>query len=118
MVNKARTSFLSRHVLQRGLTAGTLVAASVSLVTLLNRRNVIAGLTSIPEVCQAAYGVLPLVLTCQVLKGLAYPVSGALMGFLDWGANAFSMVAAQACAISLVLWWHQRLIHQSSPKTL
>ena len=52
-----------------------------------------------------AYAVMPLVLTCQVLKGLAYPVSGALMGALDWRASAGAMVLAQASTLLLVAVW-------------
>ena len=48
---------------------------------------------------------MPLVLTCQVLKGLAYPVSGALMGALDWRASAGAMVLAQASTLLLVAVW-------------
>ena len=48
---------------------------------------------------------MPLVLVCQVLKGLAYPVNGALMGALDWRASAGAMVAAQITSVALVGYW-------------
>jgi hypothetical protein len=40
-----------------------------------------------------------------VLKGLAYPVSGALMGALDWRASAGAMVLAQVSTLVLVGLW-------------
>ena len=66
----------SRQIVGRGLLLGGFLAGSLSLFTLLNRKAVVDGLTTIPEVRVAAYGVMPLVLACQALKGLAYPVSG------------------------------------------
>ena len=39
---------------------------------------------------EASLKIFPVVLITQVLKGLAYPVNGVLMGGLDWG---FSTVA-------------------------
>ena len=70
----------ARHIISRGFGVGLLVSGSLSLVTLVNRHRVVAGLTTLPEVRHAADHVMPLVLVCQTLKGLAYPVSGALMG--------------------------------------
>ena len=102
---ESRVRGAARHVVSRGLLLGAIVSTSVSTVTLVNRRQVVAGLTIIPEVRAAAYAVMPLVLTCQVLKGLAYPVSGALMGALDWRASAGAMVLAQASTLLLVAVW-------------
>ena len=48
---------------------------------------------------------MPLVLTCQVLKGVAYPVSGMLMGALDWRTSAVAMWVAQAASVVLVALW-------------
>ena len=101
----ARTVARARHVLSRGLALGMAVASALSMVTFANRRGVVAGLTTIPEVRAAACAVMPLVLLCQVLKGLAYPVNGALMGALDWRASAGAMVAAQVTSVALVAWW-------------
>lgn len=95
----------ARHVVGRGMLFGSIVSTAVSAVTFVNRRKVIDGLTILPEVRAAAYAVMPLVLTCQVLKGLAYPVSGALMGALDWRASAAAMVLAQGCTLLLVAVW-------------
>ena len=68
---ESRVRGAARHVVSRGLLLGAIVSTSVSTVTLVNRRQVVAGLTIIPEVRAAAYAVMPLVLTCQVPKGLA-----------------------------------------------
>lgn len=98
----ARTRPACRHLLSRSLVAGLIVAGSLSLVTQLNAANVIGGLTTDSEVRAAALGVLPLVLGCQTLKGLAYPVNGALMGGLDWEAAAAAMWAAQISCLAIV----------------
>ena len=52
--------------------------------------------------------VLPAVLAAQVLKGAAYPINGALMGGLDWGAAAASMWAAQLSCVAAVAVWSRR----------
>ena len=51
---------------------------------------------------------MPLVLGCQVLKGLAYPINGALMGALDWGASAVSMWVAQLSCVASIAVWSER----------
>jgi Na+-driven multidrug efflux pump len=56
----------ARHILRRCLMVGAFVSSMTSLVTFLNRKAVVAGLTTLPDVRAAAYGVLPLVLLCQV----------------------------------------------------
>jgi Na+-driven multidrug efflux pump len=95
---------LVRHIVKRGLTVGLLTASSLASLTLVNRRGVICGLTTNPEVRAAAVSVLPFVLLCQALKGLAYPVNGALMGALDWSASAVAMWAAQlGCLLTVLL---------------
>lgn len=68
----------------------------------LTRHVPAAGLTTSLEVRAAAVGVLPFVLACQVLKGLAYPLNGALMGGLDWSFSAASMWAAQIACLGKV----------------
>ena len=92
-----------RHIVKRGLAVGMITASSLAFTTFLNRRSVVYGLTTSPEVRAAAVGVLPLVLLCQALKGLAYPVNGALMGALDWSASAASMWSAQLACLATVL---------------
>jgi len=41
----------------------------------------------------------------KALKGIAYPVSGALMGALDWRWSAAAMLTAQICSISIMAFW-------------
>lgn len=91
-----------RHILQRGISVGGVVASSLAALTLVNRRSVVNGLTTIPEVRAAAVGVMPFVLACQALKGLAYPINGALMGGLDWSYSAAVMWAAQLACVGAV----------------
>ncbi|KAL3924502.1 MAG: hypothetical protein SGPRY_003896 [Prymnesium sp.] len=98
----ARASVL-RHILTRGVGVGALVAGSLATLTFVNRNRVVNGLTTIPEVRMAAIGVMPFVLTCQALKGLAYPLNGALMGGLDWGFSAAGMWAAQISCVGAVV---------------
>jgi len=95
----------ARHILRRSITIGAAVSALLSLVTYLNRRSVVAGLTTDPSVQAAMVAVLPMVLVCQVLKGLAYPINGALMGGLDWAASAASMWASQLSCLACVALW-------------
>lgn len=100
----------SRHILGRGLSAGILAASTLSLVTFLNRRRVVSGLTNDPSVRAAALSIFPLVMSCQVLKGTAYPINGGLMGFLDWKAASIVMWLAQGISavvlysLSSTLW--------------
>lgn len=101
----ASVRIAARHIVGRSLGVGSIIAGSVSLVTFCNRRNVVGGLTTIPEVRTAAIGVMPLVLTCQVLKGVAYPVSGMLMGALDWRSTAAAMWIAQSISVALIAFW-------------
>ena len=94
---------LVRHIVARGLGVGFVMSSCLAGFTFLNRKAVVYGLTTNPEVRAAAVGVLPFVLLCQALKGLAYPVNGALMGALDWGASAIAMWSAQLSCLATVL---------------
>ena len=68
----------------------------VSLITLLNGRGVVHGLTTDATVRVAALEALPLVLVCQVLKGIAYPVRQP--PFMCGASNS----ARQACRVAAV----------------
>jgi len=94
-----------RHLLSRALSVGALAATSVSALTLFNGRGVINSLTTDAAVRAVALDALPLVLVCQVLKGIAYPVNGALMGGLDWSMAAATMWLAQAACVCAVGLW-------------
>ena len=76
-----------RHIIKTGLAAGLAAAGVLGGATLLNRKRTVSALTTDPTVRAACVSLLPLVVLCQVLKGVAYPVNGALMGGLDWGCS-------------------------------
>ncbi|KAH8048294.1 hypothetical protein JL722_12523 [Aureococcus anophagefferens] len=86
-----------------GASASRAISASLAALTFANRRAVVAGLTTDPAVRAACLTVFPLVMACQALKGLAYPVNGCLMGALDWSAASATMwLSNGACALSLL----------------
>jgi putative MATE family efflux protein len=92
----------SKHILQLGMATGLGCSSLLALCTHLNRFNVVNGLTTDLRVRAACLGVFPLVMLCQALKGLAYPVNGALMGALDWSAASVTMWASNiACLMVL-----------------
>ena len=66
----------SHRILRLGLATGLGCSSLLATTTYLNRHNVVAGLTTDPKVRAACLGVFPLVMLCQALKGLAYPVNG------------------------------------------
>ena len=86
-----------------GLGVGATISTSLALLTFANRKAVVAGLTTDPAVRAACLTVFPLVMACQALKGLAYPVNGCLMGALDWSAASATMwLSNGVCALSLL----------------
>ena len=98
----------THHLVTRGVSAGAVAATALSAVTWFNRGAVVSGLTTDPGVRALAGATMPLVLGCQVLKGLAYPINGALMGALDWGASAVSMWVAQLSCVASIAVWSER----------
>ncbi len=72
------------HLVNASLSLAGGVATELSLTTYWRRDLILAGLTTSAAVHAAAAGIFPPVLLTQVLKGLAYPVSGIIMGGLDW----------------------------------
>ena len=75
---------LIRHLIKTSVGFGGIVATILSLSTYASRRGVVAGLTTNVAIQKAAMQIFPVVLLTQVLKGLAYPVNGIIMGGLDW----------------------------------
>lgn len=93
----------SRRVVALGLGSGLVMSSTLAAATFASRRAVVAGLTTDPAVRAACLSIFPLVMLCQVLKGLAYPVNGCLMGALDWSAASATMWASNAaCFLSLL----------------
>jgi Na+-driven multidrug efflux pump len=71
-------------------------------VTFLRRDAILASLTTNVAVQQAAAYIFPAVLLTQVLKGLAYPVNGILMGGLDWWYSMATMWMSNIACVGLI----------------
>lgn len=93
------------HLIKRGCVLGAMVSGGLSVVTLCSKSTVMRGLTSDLSVQATALAVFPLVMACQVNKGLAYPVNGIIMGGLDWGFSTVTMWLANVICIGLLLLW-------------
>ena len=101
---KNKKSRIVRHLIQTSLWSGGMVAFLLSLLTWIRRHAVVAGLTTNPAIQQAALVIFPVVLITQVLKGLAYPVNGIVMGGLDWVYSMTVMWMANiACLTTLAI---------------
>lgn len=100
----ARARAVGKRVLRFSFMSGVAAAGTLSALTYATGKSVIAGMSTDMSVRAAALEVLPLVLLCQVLKGLAYPVNGALMGGCDWEGAAVIMWIAQATCLASVTW--------------
>lgn len=97
--SRPRKRELLQHLITTSVCLGGFVATALSLSTFVTRNGVVAGLTTNVAIQQAALQIFPVVLLTQVLKGLAYPVNGILMGGLDW---FYSMVAVWMSNIACV----------------
>lgn len=91
-----------RHLIQISVGIGGVVATVLSLTTYLQRSSILGGLTSSSAVRDAAMAIMPAVLATQVLKGLAYPVNGIIMGGLDWKSSMLAMWAANLVCVGMV----------------
>eukprot|EP00624_Nannochloropsis_granulata_P007048 evm.model.NODE_599_length_13732_cov_29.858433.3 len=98
---EARTNLW--HLIKRGCLLGAVVSGGLSVVTLFSKTSVLTGLTSDKAVQAAALSVFPMVMACQVNKGLAYPVNGIIMGGLDWGFSTMTMWMANIVCIGMLL---------------
>lgn len=93
---------LVEYLINRSILLGGGVATVLSLFTFFQRQSILAGLTTNVAVQQVAAGIFPMVLVTQVLKGLAYPVNGIIMGGLDWRISMASMWASNFACIGLL----------------
>ncbi|KAJ1459084.1 hypothetical protein M885DRAFT_554399 [Pelagophyceae sp. CCMP2097] len=93
----------ARYVVGRGVLVGGVISTSVSGFTYLTKESVVFALTTDAAVRAAALSIMPAVLLCQALKGLAYPINGALMGNLDWSFASVTMWLAQAGCAAVLL---------------
>jgi Na+-driven multidrug efflux pump len=91
-----------RFLIDGSILVGGAVATTLSLTTFLQRSSILKGLTSNIAVRDAAASIFPVVLITQVLKGLAYPVNGIIMGALDWRFTMIAMWAANIVCVGMI----------------
>jgi len=91
-----------KYLIDGSIGFGAIVAGSLSLLTFFQRDSILKGLTNNAPVREAAAAVFPAVLATQVLKGLAYPVNGIVMGGLDWKFTMLAMWAANAVCVGMI----------------
>jgi len=91
-----------RHLINGSMLIGGGVASLLSLTTFLQKNNVLQGLTTNLAVRDVASSIFPAVLATQVLKGLAYPVNGIIMGGLDWKFTMLAMWVANFACVGIV----------------
>jgi putative MATE family efflux protein len=93
---------LVRHLITTSVWLGGGVATALACVTYLRRDWILTGLTTNVEIQAAAGAIFPVVLVTQILKGLAYPVNGIIMGGLDWWSSMMGMWAANLACVGLI----------------
>ena len=73
-----------RHLINFSILVGGIVAGGLSTLTWCQKESVLRGLTTDASIREASRVIFPAVMVTQILKGLAYPVNGIIMGGLDW----------------------------------
>jgi len=96
---------LLRYLMNKSILIGGIVSLSLSLATFLQRQAIFQGLTTNLDVQQLSIQILPAVMLTQVLKGLAYPVNGIIMGGLDWNFSMLSMYLSNFICIGMIQFW-------------
>jgi putative MATE family efflux protein len=91
-----------RHLIATSLWLGGGVATTLSLATYWRRDWILAGLTTNASIRSASAAIFPIVLLTQILKGLAYPVNGIIMGGLDWVYSMIAMWIANGVCVGMV----------------
>lgn len=99
--SKSKPAIL-RHLISTSVGFGGGVAFLLSLSTFWRRDMILAGLTTNAAVRTAAASIFPAVLATQVLKGLAYPVNGIIMGGLDWFFSMLVMWLSNFVCIGMI----------------
>jgi len=105
-----------QHLIRGSILLGGVVASTLSLTTFLQRSGIMQGLTNNVDIKQASLQIFPAVLVTQVLKGLAYPVNGVIMGGLDWKFTMIAMWIANLICVGMIhlgkpsmtlnkIWW-------------
>jgi len=99
---------LIRHLINTSVLWGGAVATILSLLTWWGRDWILPALTTNVAIQQAAATIFPAVLLTQILKGLAYPVNGILMGGLDWWYSMITMWIANGACVAVLKWFGGR----------
>ena len=94
-----------RFLINGSIILGGLVAGGLSLITYLQKDSVLRGLTTDLSIREASGNVFSAVLVTQVLKGLAYPCNGIVMGGLDWKFTMLAMWLANIVCVGMVQTW-------------
>lgn len=94
-----------RHLINVSIIVGGLIAGGLSLLTFFQREGVLRGLTTDASIREASRVIFPAVLVTQVLKGLAYPVNGIIMGGLDWKFTMLAMWLANFICVGMIQFW-------------
>jgi len=94
-----------RHLINGSILVGGLVAGSLSLLTFFQKESVLRSLTTDTGIREASRIIFPAVLVTQVLKGLAYPVNGIIMGGLDWKFTMAAMWLANIVCVGMIQVW-------------
>lgn len=90
-------------VIQRGLQAGLVLSLFLGSATLLLQGRVLEALTSDGAVQATARAAMPCVLLVQMLKAIAYPTNGALMGAQDWSFSAVVLWLSGALGVGVFM---------------
>jgi putative MATE family efflux protein len=94
-----------QHLINGSIFIGGVVAGALSLLTYFQQDSVLRGLTTNVGIRDACSAVFPVVLLTQVLKGLAYPVNGIIMGGLDWKNSMAAMWLANIVCVAMIQVW-------------
>lgn len=94
-----------RHLINGSILVGGLVAGSLSTLTWFQKESVLRGLTTDASIREASRVIFPAVMVTQVLKGLAYPVNGIIMGGLDWRFSMAKMWLANIVCVGMIQFW-------------
>jgi putative MATE family efflux protein len=89
------------RIVRRGLQSGFAMSIALGATTYFAQGGLLGAMTSDAPVRALASAVMPLVLICQMVKAMAYPVNGALMGALDWVYSAAALWVAGAGGVGI-----------------
>lgn len=95
----------ARHVVLVGVGLGGGLALLLSLLTWLVRGFAVRALTSNAPVGALCVSLMPWVLICQCLKGLAYPANSVLLGGRDWLVSTAGMWLSSLALVGSLLHW-------------